>query len=403
MTESNIQQNIEGFIQRYYLLKVVEGLNSIDVSVLEAISDKVAQRVREGRRIFAFGNGGSEAIAEAFVYTLEQRIGDNFKFDVYGNPRLSEATDAGINTLFNFRIRRSGRPGDLAVLVSASGNSTNINNVAGLCREQSIETISLSGNGLIATARRSDYPIIFQINDQQILEDVTLGLLYIVGEIVEQKVNGKKYNAAEIKGKYVAGFVDGTAKTDYSTFVLALAQDILQAYKKGSQIRVDAPDNGLLSINAGHMQHNLKWDAFQDVEPRLTNRVTSGFPTYHLSGVSNDGGEGFNYAVEVQDNNQPDDVEIVFAKDLSSKPVQALLLAAKRKGIRIHSFEFNGQDDYVASNICQSFLHITSRVINAYLLSEKTGYADFEHRLRQDLAMLRKKDETLEKLTRVYK
>ena len=399
MEPDSIPGDIGRFMREYYFPEVIGGLSSIDDNVLNDISDKVAQRIMEGKRIFAFGNGGSEAIAEGFIHTLEQRI-YHCKFDAYCNPGLRRVPDAEFNLLFDRRIKTSGRSGDLAILISASGNSENILNASALCSGLGIESLLLSGNGAIAG--KSDYPVVLQIHDQQILEDVILGFLYIVSDVVEQKVIGLRYDVAQIKEKYTTDFDRATKKLDY-ILIWNLAQDILRAYKEGLQVRIDAPDSGLLSANAGHMQHNLKWDAFQNVVPRLPNRVLSGLPTYHFSGVSNDGGEDFNYAIEIEDNCVHGDVEVVFARDLNSKSVQTLLQAAKKKGMSAHTFGQNYESSYIASNICQSVLHLTSRVINAHLLSEKTSYADFELRLRQDLALLRQKNQTQRRLEATYK
>lgn len=403
MMEIKINQNIEDFVKVYYMPKVVKGIDDIENNVLEEISDKVAQRIKGGRRIFAFGNGGSEAIAEAFVYSLEQKIGDNFKFDVYSNPKLSEATDAGISTLFNRRIRRSGRPGDLAVLVSASGNSDNIANASKACSSQSVEAISISGNGRVANDKEcaADYPVVIKINDQQIIEDVILGAVYIIGKMAQYQVEGKKYDANKAKKRYTGELIRCFSQLP-SHQIDELAKNIIQAHKRGKQIRIDAPDSGLLAINAGHMQHNLKWDAFQGINARPSNMVSSGLPTYHFSGVGNDGGEGFNYAIEINDNYNSGDLEIIFARNMCSNSVQALIRAAEMKRMAIHPFCFQTDSEYAASNLAQTALHLTSRVINAYLLSE-AHQNNFAEQLRLDLAMLRQKDETERKLQGVYK
>ena len=403
MTEE-FTKSIEAFIGQYYISRVVQGLRDIDNRVLDEVSDKIAQRISEGRRIFSFGNGGSEAISESFILSLEQRITPSFQFDTYSNPKLGEATAVtGIDEVFHHRIMRSGRPGDLTLLVSASGDSENINKVSLYCRRQSVETISISGNGRVAKngPTKSDYPIIIPLQDQQIIEDVTLGILYLIGEIAGNKVNGHKYDIAELKKSYIDDF-SREARLLSARSIDLLAHDIIHAYKNGGQVRIDATDSGLLTIAAAHMQHNLKWDAFQNVEPRLSNRVSSGLPTYHFSGVGNDGGYIFNHAIEITDNHEQGDVEVIFERQIMSLEVRTLFLAAQRKGMKIYPIIFDQKSEYIASNLAQSILHITGRVVNAYLLSESNP-VEFEHRLKQDLAMLRQRSLTMEKLRATYK
>ncbi len=403
MIVNNVVQEIESFMQEYYLPELVAGLRKMDKGALEDISEEIANRVRNGQRIFGFGNGGSEAISEAFIYALERNIPEEFKFDAYSNPKLSEAVDAGNSELFNHRIKRSGRNGDLAVLISASGNSDNINQSSTLCKLTGVKTASISGDGKIAkdSTTKADYPLVIPIKDQQILEDATLGILYIIADLAMSKVTKKMYDVQNVSGRYIDAIVDGCQQI-YPIQIETLAQDILSAYKRGNQIRVDAPNSGLLSIISKHMEHNLKWDAFQNVENRLPNRVSSGLPTYHFTGVGNDGGDGFNYAIEIDDNYSIGDIEVLFARDLHSIPIQTLLSAANRKKMSIHSFCFHTDSEYIASNVAQTVLHLTSRVINAYLLSE-AQQRDFAEQLRADLAMLRQKDKTKNKFQELYR
>ena len=402
MIQNNIVGTIEQFMHEYYIPKVVEGLIGIDERVLDEISDKIAQRVRRGGCILAFGNGGSDAIAESFILSLEQRINPRFQFDTYSNPRPGEASTAtGIDLIFNRRILRSARQGDLVVLVSASGDSENINRASIYCKASSVETISVSGNGKISYGpAKSDCPIIVPLQDQQIIEDVTLGILYLLGEVTASKVNGFEYDIAGLKKLYVKNFNTEAGLLSARRIDL-LAQDVVNAYKTGHQVRIDGLNSGLLLIAAAHMQHNLKWDAFQGVIKRPPNRVSSGIPQYHFSGVSNDGGDGYNYAMEIEDNYERDDVEVVFGRHMGSLEAQTLSLAAQRKGMKIHPFFFCEESEYVVSNVAQSILHIAGRVINAYLLSESNP-AEFGSRLKHDLAMLRQKRETMRNLARTY-
>lgn len=404
MPKNKLENVVNRFIKEYYVPRLVSGLRSIGRQDLESVSEKVADRILKGGRIFAFGNGGSESISEAFIYSLEQRVGYEFEFDTYSNPKLSEATDFPNSLLFNHRIKRSARNGDLALLASASGNSDNINNASVLCREKKVETISVSADGRISNdpMTKADYAVIIPIKDQQILEDVTLGFIYLITQLAQYKTAGTRFNLEEVRLDYADALFHGLRGLS-SANIISLTYKIIAAYKDGKSVRIDAPDSGLLSINAKHMQHNLKWDVFQNVENRLRNRVHSGLPTYHFSGVGNDGGEGFNYTIEVDDNSGQDDVQIFLARDLNSKSVQHAIRTADRKGMTVYSFCHNSCDEYVSSNVAQSLLHITSRLINSTFLTEASDLAALGKQLRVDLALLRQKNQTAQKLEDAYR
>ena len=72
--------------------------------------------------------------------------------------------------------------------------------------------------------------------------------------------------------------------------------------------------------------------------------------------------------------------------------------------MRVHPFAFGVESEYIASNLAQLVLHTTSRTVNALLQSQgREGDAGvFEKRLRYDLALLRQKDETRQRLEQKY-
>lgn len=356
----------------YYKPRLIEGLEAISPDVISQISREIEKVIRREGRIFAFGNGGSEAIAEHLLYTIEDEISDEYQFDTYGNPK----TNTPIDQLFNPRIKRSARPGDLVFLISASGNSKNINEACRLCREMDIRTISISGQGEVAEI--SDFPVVIPSKDQQISEDIAQALIHA---------------AVRADLDYPDKIQDGLVSIIDSQ-VHEIASDVFDAFQSGNTVRIDAPDSAAISISAGHTTHNFKWDAFQGAEKRLSNNVNTGLLSYHLTGVSNDGGEDFNLAVEIDDNGQENDVEIVFAMDLEDLRVQRVIKVARRKLMNVHPVCFNTESEDIAADLTQITGHILGRILNTMI----TG-SDLE----SDLALLRVRCKTRQELTAKYK
>jgi hypothetical protein len=120
--------------------------------------------------------------------------------------------------------------------------------------------------------------------------------------------------------------------------------------------------------------------------------------------VANDGGDRFNYAIEMQDNGQQGDVEILFTRDLASGPVKALILAAKQRGVIVYPFCFNALDENTEADLAQMTGHIMGRMLNVTLLVDQgvISPASFRKQLRNDLALLRQKDATRRKLRIAY-
>ncbi|MBU1018742.1 SIS domain-containing protein [Patescibacteria group bacterium] len=375
-----MKNDLHEFLENYYKPHLIQGLASLSSDDISKVSNEILDVVENGGRIFAFGNGGSEAIAEHLLYALEFGISDNYQFDTHGNPKTSYYIKTPIDKLFNPRIKRSARPGDLVFLISASGNSRNINNAAKLCRKMGIRTISISGDGAIV--KLSDLPVMISLHDQQILEDITQVFIHMAVRILTDSFDRNYLNKIQHGVEFVT-----------ASMIYEIAFDVFGAFKSGNTIRVDAPDSGAIAISAGHTAHNFKWDAFQNARKRLSNNVHSGLFSYHLTGVSNDGGEGFNLAVEVDDNCKKDDVEIVFAKDLNDARVQRVIKVASSRFAKVHPVCFDVESEDIAADLTQITGHILGRTLNRIIAKSD---------LKSDLALLRARDKTCCEFNRKY-
>lgn len=106
---------------------------------LGAAASRLAGAFAAGGRLFAFGNGGSATDAASLVAAfLAPPAGQralpavNLAADVAVLTAL--ANDVSIEVVFARQIAAFGQPGDIAVGLSTSGNSTNV--IAGLLEAQ---------------------------------------------------------------------------------------------------------------------------------------------------------------------------------------------------------------------------------------------------------------------------
>lgn len=116
---------------------------------LSATAAAMAERFRAGGRLFTFGNGGSATDAEsvAHLYTTPP----------YGRPlparSLAEdqavmtalGNDVGFDLVFSRQLIAHGRPHDVAMGFSTSGNSENLMRAFTEARKQGMLTVGLSG------------------------------------------------------------------------------------------------------------------------------------------------------------------------------------------------------------------------------------------------------------------
>ena len=135
-----------------YFEEVNQVLEQTPLAEIACAVDLLIQTQSEGRRIFVMGNGGSAAMASHFACDLGKGtvIGDNPRFKVYSLadniPMLTAyGNDIGYEVVFSEPLESLAEPGDVAVLISSSGNSPNIINAADKAKDLQLKTIAVTG------------------------------------------------------------------------------------------------------------------------------------------------------------------------------------------------------------------------------------------------------------------
>ncbi len=101
-------------------------------------------RAREAKVMFV-GNGGSAAIASHMAIDYSKNGGFSALAFNDGAALTCLANDLGYDQVFAEQVEQHGRPGDLLIAISSSGNSANIINAAVTARTRDIAVLTLSG------------------------------------------------------------------------------------------------------------------------------------------------------------------------------------------------------------------------------------------------------------------
>ena len=135
-----------------YFEEVNQVLEQTPLAEIAYAVDLLIQTQTEGSRIFVMGNGGSAAMASHFACDLGKGtvIGDKPRFKVYSLadniPMLTAyGNDVGYEVVFSEPLESLAEPGDVAVLISSSGNSPNIINAADKAKDLQLKTIGVTG------------------------------------------------------------------------------------------------------------------------------------------------------------------------------------------------------------------------------------------------------------------
>lgn len=147
MQTNEIRSVIENYLPTFERL-----LKCIDHSAIERISHRLCAARENGATIYVAGNGGSAAIASHWVNDLGKAtkragsppvrvmsLSDNVSW------LTALANDEGYERVFAGQLENFAKKGDVLVVISSSGNSSNLVRAVDLARTRGVTTIGLLG------------------------------------------------------------------------------------------------------------------------------------------------------------------------------------------------------------------------------------------------------------------
>jgi D-sedoheptulose 7-phosphate isomerase len=144
------------------------------------------------------GNGGSAGDAQHIAAELSGR----FYFDrppldaealhVNGSYITAVANDYSYDVIYERMVQAQGKPGDVLVGISTSGNSKNVLLAMKKAKELGMKTIALTGEGGGAMAEYADFLIAIPSKDTPRIQEVHILVGHIICQIVEEELFGSK-------------------------------------------------------------------------------------------------------------------------------------------------------------------------------------------------------------------
>lgn len=204
-----INRNLLKFVMKYNIHKIFsknieelrEILNSLlieDIQNIEKIANLIIDTLRKGNCVFWCGNGGSATDSQHFAAELIGRFQKNR--DSYKSLSLSAdsavmtciANDFGYENLFSRQLEGLGKKDDLLVVLSTSGNSSNIKKVLEVAKKMDIKTISLLGKGGGLVKDFADYTLVVKSDSTARIQEIHALLGHTICEIVEEELGNNK-------------------------------------------------------------------------------------------------------------------------------------------------------------------------------------------------------------------
>ena len=195
---SKILELIESSInvKQEYLRKteLVEPISEIVETIVKRYEPKRKFKGNCENTLFIFGNGGSAADAQHIAAEFINR----FMFDRGALPAIALTTDTSVLTsvgndsnfkyLFSRQIEALGRPYDIAMGISTSGNSSNVTEGLKTAKERGLTTVALIGNNSTYVKDYADVIVSVPSSCTPRIQEVHIMIGHIICDLVEQKL-----------------------------------------------------------------------------------------------------------------------------------------------------------------------------------------------------------------------
>lgn len=165
-----------------------------------AAATAIARALDAGGKIMLCGNGGSAADCQHLAAEFTNRLRPEFERPALAALALTvdtsfltaNANDHGFEQVFARQVEALGRPGDVLVAISTSGNSANVLRAVTLARERRIRTIGLTGGSGGRLAAAVDLAIVVPSASLQHVQEGHIAIGHVVVDLVERMLFGAR-------------------------------------------------------------------------------------------------------------------------------------------------------------------------------------------------------------------
>lgn len=184
-----IVQSVDEAVRAAESLKTAEAL-----SFIESASSQIAQCFQNGRKLLIAGNGGSLCDAMHFA----EELTGQFRNEREALPAIAladpghmscVANDLGFEKVFARGVEAFGKPGDIFIALTTSGNSSNIAAALAQAKELGLITIAFLGKCGGAIRGQADLEWIvsgFEYSDR--VQEAHMAAIHIIIEMVEEQL-----------------------------------------------------------------------------------------------------------------------------------------------------------------------------------------------------------------------
>lgn len=198
MSESTQQSRFEDHVITVLRESAQAKLQAADMAASEIAraAELLADAYALGKKVLAFGNGGSAADAQHFVAELVGRYRQNrpavpaLALTTNTSAVTCIANDFGYEELFSRQLEALAVPGDIALGISTSGKSPSVLKGLEKARELGCVTLGLSGGDGGHMPALCDLCVVVPSNVTARIQEVHITILHIWCDAIEARLFG---------------------------------------------------------------------------------------------------------------------------------------------------------------------------------------------------------------------
>ena len=186
-----------------YLSYLKSGINKLDLLKLQRIEDIIYKKIRDDKKIFVCGNGGSASVANHFLCDFNKGIKLSSKnrlkpkiVSLSDNMEtiLAVSNDISFDKVFSFQLDNYYTKGDIVILLSCSGSSPNIIDTLQYCKKNKIFTISITGFAKKNIQKKADLNLNLEVKNYGVSEDLFQIIMHMLSQSIRLKFIKNKKN-----------------------------------------------------------------------------------------------------------------------------------------------------------------------------------------------------------------
>ncbi|MEI8204361.1 MAG: D-sedoheptulose 7-phosphate isomerase [Bacteroidota bacterium] len=185
---------IRDIIKQSFLVKQMMLLDIVLQTEIQKVADKMIEVYKKRGKILLCGNGGSAADAQHIAAELSGRF-------YYDRPPLyaealhvntsyltAVANDYSFDVIYSRLVEAMGKPGDMLIGLSTSGNSTNIIKALEVAKNQNLICIGMTGSKGGKMKDSCDYLLAMPSGDTPRVQEAHILVGHILCQLVESAI-----------------------------------------------------------------------------------------------------------------------------------------------------------------------------------------------------------------------